>query len=187
MENPAEQVEWAIETYLEKEEKNDELLNWIKSRNEPKYKEAITKIIAKISSDDNDKQNKLKTFCYDNNKQKPSNDFGDLYQSLIDGCIKDKNQIGNLTLLDRHTNRSYHNAIFPRKRRIIIETDQKNPGNTFIPPCTRNVFTKYYTNYAVSITQWTQQDADSYCNAIAETFAGLIKAAGYELKKENEK
>ena len=61
--------------------------------------------------------------------------------------------------------------------------------NIFIPPCTRNVFTKYYTQIAVSITQWTQQDAEDYRMAIAEALAGLVNAAGYGIKNktENEK
>ena len=39
---------------------------------------------------------------------------------------------------------------------------------------------------AVSITQWTQQDAEDYRTAIAETFAGLVNAAGYEIKDKTE-
>ena len=192
MTEPAEQIEWAIETYLEndKEKEDADLLCWIKSRNESKYKDIIIKIIDKIAIDDNDKEKKVEVFCSNNNLQVSVDEFSELYTARIDKnkCINDKNQIGNLTLLDRNTNRSYHNAIFPFKRREIIRVDQTgkdtNDEEVFIPPCTRNVFTKYYTNYAVSITQWMQQDADDYRNAIVKTFTELINAA---YPKENEK
>ena len=183
------------------------ILNWLQYCNEQKYIEEKKKVVAKISGYNNDesknknlltwlektqKEDYLKFFNIETDNESTL-DFKDVYKDYINeyckNCINDddKNQIGNLTLLDHHTNRSYHNAIFPRKRRTIIETDQTCTDDTFIPPCTRNVFTKYYTNYAVSITQWTQQDADDYRKAISETFAGLIEAAGYEIKKDNEK
>ena len=211
MDDPAEQVEWAIETYLESKDKTcvAKILNWLKHCNEQKYIEEKKKVVAKISGYNNDesknkdkdlltwlekqqKKDYLEFFNSETNNESTL-DFKDVYKDYINeyckNCINDddKNQIGNLTLLDYHTNRSYHNAIFPRKRRTIIETDQTCTDDTFIPPCTRNVFTKYYTQMAVSITQWTLQDADSYRNAIVETFARLIKAAGYKIKKDNEK
>ncbi len=198
MENPAEQVEWAIETYFENAEHKDSdnadiaemcsaLVVWLESMNEPKYNEAKEQILKKLEKSQTD-------ICCKaiGNSQIP--DFNTLYDKYKEkNCISndDKDKVWNLTLLDRNTNRSYHNAIFPFKRREIIRVDQTgkdtNGEEVFIPPCTKNVFTKYYTNYAVSITQWTQQDANDYCNAIAETFAGLINAAGYEIKKDNEK
>lgn len=85
---------------------------------------------------------------------------------------KDKSQVGNLTLLDSHTNRSYHNALFPRKRHYIIASDgladitsdfDAKITKMFIPPCTRQVFTKAYTKGAsLSLNNWTQIDADAY-------------------------
>ena len=52
-----------------------------------------------------------------------------------------KNCIGNLTLLNATINRSYGNAIFPAKRKVIIEHDKIG---SFIPLCTKNVFLKYF-------------------------------------------
>lgn len=113
-------------------------------------------------------------------------DFDKLYTTIMRCCDehtedaikddapdgKDKMQVGNLTLLDSHTNRSYHNALFPRKRRYIIVTDGLvNKGNDFektlkqlyIPPCTRQVFTKAYNkSNKLSFNAWTQTDADMY-------------------------
>ena len=81
-------------------------------------------------------------------------------------------QVGNITLLDSHTNRSYHNALFPRKRRYIIVANgltdinddfEKDIAKLYIPPCTLAVFTKaYYKGADLTLNAWTQKDADAY-------------------------
>jgi len=76
-----------------------------------------------------------------------------------------KNSIGNLTLLSADINRSYGNALFPTKRRIIIEKD--NEGK-FIPICTKNVFLKYFDRQGSSRTQWTARDIKNHQNNIGE-------------------
>lgn len=84
---------------------------------------------------------------------------------------KDKNQLGNLTLLDSHTNRSFHNALFPRKRKIILVAgglqsdapDDNSIKRVFIPICTRQCFTKSYRRSPdVNLNAWIQPDADAY-------------------------
>lgn len=120
------------------------------------------------------------------NRTKKKEDFNDLYKTImrkcdedIEGAIKDddkegkdKMQVGNITLLDSHTNKSYHNALFPRKRRYIIAANaltdinddfEKNIVKVYIPPCTFAVFTKAYNKGAnLSLNAWTQSDADAY-------------------------
>ncbi|GAA3724339.1 DUF262 domain-containing protein [Flavobacterium ginsengisoli] len=71
----------------------------------------------------------------------------------------DINDISNLTLLDRETNRGYKNAVFPFKRNTIINRDKQG---IFIPICTKNVFLKYFSEYPPKISFWTQQDRESY-------------------------
>jgi len=44
--------------------------------------------------------------------------------------------------LDAETNRSYKNAVFPVKRREILNRDR---DGTFVPLCTKNVFLKCYS------------------------------------------
>lgn len=74
------------------------------------------------------------------------------------------NGIGNLTLLDSSTNRSYKNAVFPVKRMKIIASDKHG---VFVPLCTKNVFMKYFSDRPDQMTLWTQADRNSYRDAIA--------------------
>ena len=93
--------------------------------------------------------------------------YKDIAEKLTDKNIQNKNSIGNLTLLDSHTNRAYGNSLFPTKRRFIIERDKEG---RFIPLCTRNVFLKYYQSGSVDLRKWTADDAEKYLKDIVETF-----------------
>lgn len=141
-----------------------------------------------IKADLKDKYPSEQVFMMENlyMKTKKKEDFDLLYKTIMTKCDediddaitdndkdgKDKMQVGNLTLLDSHTNRSYHNALFPRKRRYIIvangledNTNDFDKGITkvYIPPCTLSVFTKAYNKgNNLSLNAWTQKDADAY-------------------------
>lgn len=71
----------------------------------------------------------------------------------------DDNSIANLALLDAETNRSYKNAVFPIKRKTIIDRDK---SGVFIPLCTKNVFLKYFSEYPPKISFWTPDDRTKY-------------------------
>jgi len=73
--------------------------------------------------------------------------------------------LSNLTLLDATTNRSYGNAMFPIKRRRIIENDKLG---LFVPLCTKNVFLGYYSNINIESMYWQEEDAKNYFDAINE-------------------
>lgn len=103
----------------------------------------------------------------------------------------EKNKIWNFVLLDAGTNRGYGNAIFPAKRRTIIKKDAGRKLNkdgdgfedgaiAFIPPVTKNVFLKYYTENINSLTIWTKTDANGYKNSIKEALKDL-----FGIKQEN--
>lgn len=100
---------------------------------------------------------------------------------------EEKNRIWNYTLLDSSTNRSYGNAIFSAKRRVIIGKDQgrlipipkllkdgklavdkesKFATSSFVPPCTKQVFLKYYSTTIGVNNYWTKADAEAYKNNI---------------------
>ena len=72
---------------------------------------------------------------------------------------EDMDEISNLALLDEKTNRGYKNAVFPLKRKYIIELD-KTGG--FVPICTKNAFLKYFSDYPPKISFWTQDDREKY-------------------------
>lgn len=99
---------------------------------------------------------------------------------FLDFCCKitdkygnyDENGIGNLTLLDAETNRSYHNALYPIKRIRIIERDK---GEVFIPVCTENVFLKMYSSNFSNMMEWTKDDAEDYLSAMKKA---LVEEAG---------
>lgn len=85
-----------------------------------------------------------------------------LQEPKKEGDINQKNLIWNYCLLDSSTNRSYGNAIFPAKRRRIIQKDKGENGVSFIPPCTKNVFLKYYNQQTNVLRCWERQDAKAY-------------------------
>ena len=93
-----------------------------------------------------------------------------------------KNRVRNYTLLDRSTNRSYHNAIFPVKRLHIIgkekgelpklkwdaELKQVVPdepeckNSAFVPIVTKEVFQKTYSIQLGNLSRWDEPDAKAY-------------------------
>lgn len=94
------------------------------------------------------------------------------YFSAGDGAIKNKDSIGNLTLLDYKTNREYQDAPFPYKRHCIIREDKE--GKRFMPIGTRNVFLKYYSNSNtessfIDAMRWSKTDFDGYLREIHNT------------------
>lgn len=103
--------------------------------------------------------------------------YNDITEKIMDKKILNKNSIGNLTLLDSHTNRAYGNSLFPTKRRFIIERDKEG---RFIPLCTRNVFLKYYQSGAVDLRKWTADDAEKYLKNIEEAFKDFLQGVKNE-------
>lgn len=89
--------------------------------------------------------------------------------------------ISNLALLDSATNRSYKNAFFPIKRKIILQNDKRG---TFIPICTKNVFMKAYSKKFDEIMYWNKYDADFYLKAIEETLVNYLPKK--QLSNDNE-
>jgi hypothetical protein len=74
--------------------------------------------------------------------------------------------LGNLTLLDSQTNRSYRNAPFVEKRNIIIERVSKG---LFVPLCTKNIFLKVYSRNLSDMYSWGIEDKNDYIDAMENT------------------
>lgn len=111
----------------------------------------------------------------------------------------EKNRIWNYTLLDSSTNRSYGNTIFSGKRRIIIGKDkgklivipkltkdgkltfseESDARSSFVPPCTKQVFLKYYSPASINSNYWTKDDAKAYLEDI-ENCLNKLEEKDYE-------
>lgn len=85
------------------------------------------------------------------------------------------NGIGNLTLLDAKTNRSYKNAVFAVKRQRLLSLDK---AGIFVPLCTRNAFLKCYSPQVGNAMFWTKADREGYFDAIVETLTGFFTNQG---------
>ena len=97
--------------------------------------------------------------------------------------LETRNDIGNLALLDAETNRSYKNALFPVKRKRIL---QNNAESKFVPPCTLNAFLKYYSKFPRDVLIWTDDDSDEYREAIETLLNGELKYLPYSKQKNND-
>lgn len=127
-------------------------------------------------------------------KTKLFNGIKKSFPTLKAWSSEEKNQIWNYVLLDSSTNRSYGNAIFPSKRRIIIGKDQGkrillpttkdgkfeqskefDANSSFVPPCTKQVFMKYYSPVVGDNNYWTKDDAENYKKDIEDCIKKLEK------------
>lgn len=105
----------------------------------------------------------------------PDDRFNALFtriQQQLEGQPDNRDWIGNLTLLDAATNRSYGNAYFPVKRLRIIDNDR---DGVFIPIATKNVFLKYYTRHSDRMLFWSQDDAEDYFDSIKDTLKDYLQ------------
>ncbi len=137
-----------------------------------------------------DLKDKIKNYL--SNNEQCDTDF----QSLLDDIRKldlnplegdDKQKIWNFALLDSSTNAEYQNAPFPIKRICIIskekgykakvqyneetqqiKIDKSSPTIAFVPPATKNIFTKAYTDNPQSLSAWMKEDATEYKAVIKE-------------------
>lgn len=85
---------------------------------------------------------------------------------------EDTDGISNLALLDEKTNKGYKNAVFPLKRKCIIELDK---AGGFVPICTKNVFLKYFSDYPPKISFWTQEDREKYEQDLVRILASYLE------------
>jgi hypothetical protein len=136
-----------------------------------------------------DIQEKIRSY-FGSDKEDKKKLFGEIKESFLipkGWKSEEKNKLCNYTLLDASTNRSYGNAIFSAKRRIIISKDrglsmpiprlsqdkqhvvfkdEEKIVSAFVPPCTKNVFMKYYSSVVGDSNYWTKEDAEAYKNDI---------------------
>ena len=102
------------------------------------------------------------------------------YSGGIGSDDEHKNSIGNLTLLDAETNRSYQNAVFANKRIYIHRVMQEG---TFVPLCTQLVFNKGFEKQTTDLRQWSDKDKELYTEFI---LVQLRKFYGIEAKADSQ-
>ena len=144
---------------------------------------------------DDDTQQKIRSFFESSEDEK-----GKLFEKVKqiipqneEWTSAEKNRIWNYTLLDSSTNRSYGNAIFSGKRRVIIGKDkglsiaipkiskdgklqlgeEQKAKSSFVPPCTKQVFMKYYSATMSDANYWTKVDAEGYLKNIEDCIKKL--------------
>jgi len=80
--------------------------------------------------------------------------------------------IANLALLPGAANSALNNAVFEVKRQRILALDR---AGSFIPPCTRRVFLKYYTGAdAQQVHFWGPRDRAAWLAAMFDPAEGLL-------------
>ncbi len=82
-----------------------------------------------------------------------------------------KNGIGNLTLLDAETNRSYGNSLFCTKRRIIIDRIKQG---VFVPVATQYIFAKFYDEKGTNRSIWSKDDMEAYQRYIVKMLSDYL-------------
>jgi hypothetical protein len=161
-------------------EKGKDRIHWLEQclNHLPPAKEA------KASEEDQKLLRELAVFC-DPKAEPPSDEtFDALFKKLLaridrdgkDGAIPNDeatdNNIGNLTLLDAGTNRSYKNAFFAVKRQRILQLDREG---TFLPLCTRNAFLKVYSPKSDHLLRWMPDDSAQHQENICETLVAFFE------------
>jgi hypothetical protein len=126
-------------------------------------------------TDDLELLKKVKNYI-DNPSKSRKYEFTELYDLVLvkyseEGKSEDINDISNLALLDSGTNRGYKNAVFPIKRKTIIEKDE---SGTFIPICTKNVFLKYYTRDVDQMSFWSKKDREAYKKSLVKLITEFL-------------
>ncbi|MBD5425961.1 MAG: hypothetical protein HDR38_00115 [Treponema sp.] len=179
IEDASKQKEWLLSVYNSKIDK--ELKNQIKN------------FLSRDFSDKDGERNKDFRDIYDKY-------YNDISESFQDPLLSEseRNKIWNFVLLDEHTNKSYGNAIFSVKRRIVIGKDQgekwdynpetftleraeikdKEKYSAFVPVCTKNAFMKFYTPYPNDLTEWTRDDAKNYWKNIETVLKEFLDIKG---------
>lgn len=106
-------------------------------------------------------------------------DFDDLERELTgilssgsDPSATDVDSIANLALLDGGDNSALNNSVFAVKRTKILARDREG---SYIPPCTRNVFLKYYApSDEHQMHFWSADDRAYYLDAVVAAVRGYL-------------
>lgn len=132
----------------------------------------ITQARIELANDINENQNEeLEQLIL----EKKYMDAISMLRQLAEEEDDNKDWIGNLTLLDYQTNRSYGNSLFSEKRRIIQE--RINNVGVFVPICTQYVFNKTFGDIdSKSNLKWTKADKEQYHHFILSELKDFLNS-----------
>lgn len=82
--------------------------------------------------------------------------------NFFGGKDEDMDLLSNMALLDKDTNSSLSNSVFPVKRRKILNAEANKENKKFIPICTKNVFLKFYSEDTRHFQFWGEDDKKDY-------------------------
>lgn len=80
---------------------------------------------------------------------------------------EDLHGLGNLALLDRRVNSTLGNHYYPIKFEALKHHER---AGGYVPPATRKVFWKYYSNQPEHFEYWSSKDQEEYVKVIVDTF-----------------
>lgn len=149
---------WSVEHINPQNPKDFEnfkaLKSWLQSfQNYFKAKDIEAKLVLKINDflKDTKDLDQTKTTTELRLKQEASQLLNEIIEQIT--SLLKLHEIGNLTLLDRNTNSSLGNKLFIDKRTEILNISHSiNKREAYIPNCTKEVFTKTFTNTKEAIT-----------------------------------
>ncbi len=123
--------------------------------------------------DNEDLKNRIKEIL-DNKENIDKSKFNEIQQEIFKKFSDDIDihTIDNLALLSIKDNSVLSNNIFPYKRKIIKELDEKG---SFIPLGTKNVFMKYYSDEVKEAITWNREDRESYLKILENRLKDFIE------------
>jgi hypothetical protein len=92
-----------------------------------------------------------------------------------DDVAEETHTIANLALLATRDNSALNNSVFAVKRAAILALDKEG---AYIPPCTRNVFLKYYTPLGdQQLHMWGHADRTHYLDELLRLVGPYLLAS----------
>lgn len=152
----------SIKEYINKDNKKEEVIKWLKE-------------VIEYIEDDSLTEEIKKTIDELNGKSIKNLDNFDILLENIDNNFKDTdslNDIGNLCLLDKDSNSKIGNNIFSIKR---IDIEKLGNKGKLIPIATKEVFNKIFSKNIKHKDLFTKEDREDYMNAIIEVLKNYIK------------
>lgn len=145
----------------------DSLIEINKYEKDPDKREKIEDVLKKVETsitrivDENFKGSKRAEF---------DAVYADVRDLLSDGDDRSQTHtLSNMALLTTQENAALSNSTFDVKRKRIIEMDK---NGDYIPPCTKNVFLKYYSIVETDLHFWSEKDREAYIKAINSVLYG---------------